>query len=58
MAQLTATDARFAGRQNCGGDFRIFAATPVIIHSVEVTVSGSGVVPDSVPHVFAIAFGS
>lgn len=57
-AQLTVTDARFAGRQNCGADFRISAATPVIIHSVAVTVSGSGVLPDSVPHVFAVAFGS
>jgi hypothetical protein len=57
-AQLSVGDARFAGRENCGGDFRIFATAPVIIHSVQVTVSGTGVVPDSVPHIFAVAFGS
>jgi hypothetical protein len=55
-ATFTVSNARFAGRQNCGADFRIAGPVPVTIHEVGVVVSGSGLLPDSVPHVFALAF--
>lgn len=57
-AQMTVSNARFAGRQNCGADFRIAGPVPVIVHSRQVDVSGAGLYPDAVPHIFAAAFGS
>lgn len=42
-ASFTVSNARFAGRENGGADFRIASPLPFIIHSVAVTVSGAGV---------------
>lgn len=41
----TVTDARFAGRENGGADFRIASASPVTVHSVTLVISGHGVQP-------------
>ena len=46
-ATVTVNDARFGGGENGGTDFRIASGSPVTIHGVGVTVSGTGVLPMS-----------
>ncbi|HLI37195.1 MAG TPA: GH92 family glycosyl hydrolase [Streptosporangiaceae bacterium] len=44
-ATVTVHDARFAERENGSTDFRIASPGPVTVHSVQVQVSGPGVLP-------------
>ncbi|HEY2673008.1 MAG TPA: GH92 family glycosyl hydrolase [Rugosimonospora sp.] len=44
-ATVTVPDSQFANHENGASDFRIASGSPVIIHSVQLQVSGPGVLP-------------